>query len=336
MQQEGRVDAGVAEGQRLAVDAHHVLHHRHDDVLGHVHQLEQVDAGLDAHALAHRGEHLQRGVAGAGAEARCRAVDAAGAGFDGGDGVGDAHAQVVVAVEADLGFRVEHFTQGADARLDVFRQHVAGRVGDVHGLRAVGLHQLALLGDAGRVVEVGHHQEARGVHAQLAGEGDVLRRGVRLGAVGGHVHAARAAVIGRLQFLHGAQARNQQHRDLGLLHLRSDGADVFLVAVRGEAVLQRVAAQARAVGDLDVGHAGVVEGGGDLDHLLDADLLALGVHAVAQAHVVEDDLAAFQTVGLAHHATSGAGSWIFPARISSANISAVRVAAAVMMSRLPA
>ncbi|WP_434735408.1 hypothetical protein [Candidatus Accumulibacter necessarius] len=57
-------------------------------------------------------------------------------------------------------------------------------------------------------------------------------------------------------------------------------------------MLQRIAAQAGAVRDLDVGHAGLVQGGGDLDHLLDADLLALGVHAVAQAHVVQDDLAA--------------------------------------------
>jgi hypothetical protein len=43
-----------------------------------------------------------------------------------------------------------------------------------------------------------------------------------------------------------------------------------------------------------IGHARRVEGGGDLDHLIDADLFALGMHAVAQAHVVQDDLAAFE------------------------------------------
>ena len=100
-------------------------------------------------------------------------------------------------------------------------------------------------------------------------------------------------------------------------------------------MLQRIAAQAGAVGDLDVGHAGIVQRSGDLDHLFDRHLLALGVHAIAQAHVVDGDLAAFQ-IHFTHAATSIGLSWMAPARISSANISAVRVAAAVMMSRLPA
>jgi hypothetical protein len=123
---------------------------------------------------SHTAAKTSSGVLPAPAPARSGAVDAGGAGLDGGDGVGDAHAQVVVAVEADLGFGLEHGAQGADAGLHVVRQHVAGRVGHVHRVGAVALHQLALPGDAGRVVEVGHHQEAGGVHAQLAGKGDVL------------------------------------------------------------------------------------------------------------------------------------------------------------------
>jgi hypothetical protein len=106
-----------------------------------------------------------------------------------------------------------------------------------------------------------------------------------------------------------------------------------------------------------IGHAGRVQRGGDLDHLLDADLLALGMHAVAQAHVVQQDLAALEARVRARRRSSsscsvlpsGSGGScsasrsaatgfrvIVPARISSANISAVRQAAAVMMSRLPA
>jgi hypothetical protein len=189
---------------------------------------------------------------------------------------------------------LEHGAQGADAGLHVVRQHVAGAVGHIHRVGAVALHQLALAGDALGVVEVGHHQEAGGVHAQLAGKGDVLGRGVGLGAVGGHVHAAGAAVVGRLQLAHGAQAGDQQHRHLGLGHLRRHGRDVFLVAVGRKAVLQGIAAQAGAVGDLDIGHTRRVQGGGDLDHLVDADLFALGMHAVTQAHVVQDDFLAFE------------------------------------------
>ena len=61
----------------------------------------------------HRDEHLERRVARAGAEARGRAVDAARAGLDRGERVGDAHAEVVVTVEADLGLGPQ---PGADER----------------------------------------------------------------------------------------------------------------------------------------------------------------------------------------------------------------------------
>ena len=89
--------------------------------------------------------------------------------------------------------------------------------------------------------------------------------------------------------------------------------------------------------DLDLRHAGRVERGSDAHHLIDRYLLALGVHAVAQGHVVQQDLAAPE-IDLAHATASSATgcNLMVPARISSANISAVRVAAAVMMSRLPA
>ena len=40
-----------------------------------------------------------------------------------------------------------------------------------------------------------HHQEADGVHAQLAGEGDMLRGNIRLGAVGRHPHHPRPGLI---------------------------------------------------------------------------------------------------------------------------------------------
>ncbi|HEX4896512.1 MAG TPA: hypothetical protein VFV11_09310, partial [Solimonas sp.] len=44
----------------------------------------------------------------------------------------------------------------------------------------------------------------------------------------------------------------------------------------------------------------VIELRRDLDHLRGGDLLALGVHAVAQGHVVHQDLAALQVLELAH------------------------------------
>src|SRR3546814_3534457 len=68
-------------------------------------------------------------------------------------------------------------------------------------------------------------------------------------------------------------------------------------------------------------------------------VLFRSVHAVAQAHVMQFDLAATDFRFVGHQAASSIGMGvrvILPSRISWANISAVRAAAAVMMSRLPA
>jgi hypothetical protein len=95
-----------------------------------------------------------------------------------------------------------------------------------------------------------------------------------------------------------------------------------------EAVVDRRAAQPVAVGHLDQRHAGGIQCGGDRDHLLDRDLVLLGVHAIAQAVVVQHDAAAAQV----HEGLPGKA----PSAISCAISSPVRSAAAVMMSRLPA
>src|SRR3546814_20031335 len=87
--------------------------------------------------------------------------------------------------------------------------------------------------------------------------------------------------------------------------------------------------------DLDQRHAGVIEAGGNIHHLLDGDLVPHRVHAVAQAHVMQFDLAATDFRFVGHQAASSIGMGvrvILPSRISWANISAVRAAAAVILS----
>lgn len=91
------------------------------------------------------------------------------------------------------------------------------------------------------------------------------------------------------------------------------------------------AAQAVAVGHFNQGHTGSVQALGHGLHLLQRHEVALGVHAIAQRHVMQGDLL------LGHLNTPQTACKVsLPAKISSANISAVRAAAAVMMSRLPA
>ncbi|MPN52124.1 hypothetical protein SDC9_199778 [bioreactor metagenome] len=179
---------------------------------------------------------------------------------------------------------------------------------------------------------MGHHQEADGVHLQLARQRDVLLGDVGLGAVGGDTDGVHPEIARHLQVIDGADARQQQRRDLGLLHLGNHRAEIFLVGVRREAVIDRRAAEAVAVGDFDQRNAGGVETGGDADHLVEAHQVTLGMHAVAQRHVVQGDVL-FGHGGVLLQAACRERR---PASISSANISAVRAPAAVMMSRLPA
>ena len=99
-QQERRVDARVAERQRIAVEADRRVHDRHDEILGDVRDREHVDTRLDPHPVAHRDEHFHRRVARTGAEAGRGRIDPVRAGGNRRDRVRDAHREVVVAVEA--------------------------------------------------------------------------------------------------------------------------------------------------------------------------------------------------------------------------------------------
>ena len=72
----------MAPDQRVAVNADRLVHHRRDDVLGDVHQLEDVHARVHTHAVEHGVEHLERRVARAGAQACYRAVNAPGTRLD--------------------------------------------------------------------------------------------------------------------------------------------------------------------------------------------------------------------------------------------------------------
>ena len=68
VQQEGGLHPGKTQRQGFAVNAHHVIHHRHDNVFSHVHQFEQVNTRDDTHAVTHGSEHFQRGIARPGTE----------------------------------------------------------------------------------------------------------------------------------------------------------------------------------------------------------------------------------------------------------------------------
>jgi hypothetical protein len=172
---------------------------------------------------------------------------------------------------------------------------------------------------------VGHHEEPGGLHAQVAGGGEVLRRDVRLGAVGGHAHHARTRVAGPLEVLDRADPGHEEHRDRRLLRLLAGGRDELHLVGAGEAVVERAAAQAVAVGHLDHLDARPVERAHRVAHLRLGELVGHRVAAVAQGGV--DDADVVRQLRAAHANAPC---------LASAICSPTWAAAAVMMSRLPA
>ncbi|MNT44197.1 hypothetical protein D3C72_1807140 [compost metagenome] len=142
----------------------------------------------------------------------------------------------------------------------------------------------------------------------------------------GDANHARARVEGRLEVVRGADARQQQRRDPGVLDHIGHRRDPFEIAMRAEAVVEARTLQAIAVRDLDAVDPGAVQRAGDVLNVLDRVLVANGMAAIAQGHVGDMDFLA----GGAHARA--------PSTLSSdcAMRSAVASAAEVMMSRLPA
>src|SRR5690554_5262257 len=82
-EEEARVDAGITEDKRVAIDADLMRHHGIDEIFSNIAHLEEVDSMLDAHSIEDGDEHFHRRVAGSSAHPRTRGVRAVRALFDG-------------------------------------------------------------------------------------------------------------------------------------------------------------------------------------------------------------------------------------------------------------
>jgi hypothetical protein len=225
-----------------------------------------------------------------------------------------------VAVEAHLDTG-QRRADGVDPGRSLGRGEGAGGVGDVHDLGAGVGHDPGLIGQPLGAVLVGHHEEADRGHAELPGQGEVLGGDVGLGAMRGDPHERRPEVAGPAQVALGPDARQQQDGHAACREHFDGGSDEGLLVDQRPAVVERRAAQPVAVADLDVGDPGFVQRGGHRLDVVDRELVRLGVAAVSQGRVDDHDTR--------HQPTPS--RWLL--RASS---SPTRVAAAVMMSRLPA
>ncbi len=115
--------------------------------------------------------------------------------------------------------------------------------------------------------------------------------------MGGDTDGAHPTVLGHVQMVDRADAGDEQRRDARLFHVRHHGLQVFIILVGWKTVVDRRTAETIAMGHFDERHTGGVERAGDIDHLLERNLVTLGMHAVAQAHVVQRDLSAFEIHG---------------------------------------
>src|SRR5690554_3535316 len=264
--QEAGVHAGIAQGQGFTVHTHRAVLQRAHDVVSGVHQGVQVGAMFPTLLVEGGNAHFQRGVTGTGTLPCQRGIDTVTAFFHGNHGVSDTEGQVVVSV-------------------DIVHVHRAAGVHHVDTGSTVAFHQLGLLGQTLRSLHVAHHQEAHGVHAQLASVLDVLFGHIRLGAVGGYPDNACTSLVGVIQVMNSTNAGQQQGCDLGMLDHFCHGFDPLQVGVGAKAVVKAGALQAVAVGHFDGIHLGLVECTGNVLHVLDAVLVAYGVAAVPQSHV---------------------------------------------------
>ena len=242
-------------------------------------------------------------------------------------------AEVLVAVEADLGVVAEFGNQRRHPVAHAFEDQRSGGVDDVDALATGVGHDAGLGGQLLGRNRVRHHQEPDGFQSQLPGQAEVLDGHVGLGAVGGDPADRPAVVLRFLDVLLGAHAGQHQEGDLGLFGRLGGQLDQFLLGSLGEPVVEARAAQPVTVGDLDDRHARGVQGGHDGTHLFLGELVAFVVGAVPQRRVGQPDVPdrVEEDVG-AHACTPPAVADKDSFAISSPTL----VAAAVMMSRLPA
>ena len=164
---------------------------------------------------------------------------------------------------------------------------------------------------------MGHHQEADRIKTEFAPQADMLFGDVGLGAMRGHMDAPCPAIGGHPQFIQCADARDVKDRNCRILHDLGNCRNILAICMQAAPVVERRSPQPVTMSDLDQGHSGIVESRSDVDHLVQGDLMAHRMHAIAQAHVMQLQFAASDLIIQRHYAfsiTGSSSSW--PSRMS--------------------
>lgn len=126
------------------------------------------------------------------------------------DRIGDAERKVVVGMDTALGFGLQHAVIGLQPRGIFVHVHRTATVGDIDALGAIAFHQQRLARQGFRAGHMAHHQEARNVHAQVAGGLNMLFRNIRLGLGLETIRRIEKAAVGHAHIF-------EQDAEIGLI-----------------------------------------------------------------------------------------------------------------------
>ena len=290
MAQEGRIDPGIAERQRFAINPHRPVLQRADEIFGGVHQRHDIAAMVPALAVDRGDEDLQGRIAGTGAHAGERGIDADGAFLRRDDRIGDAEREIVMGVHAALGFGAQHAIIGAQPVTHAIHVERAARIGHIDALGTIAFHFRGLGGERFGVDHVAHHQEAGDIHAEIAGETDMLFGDIGFGAMGGDAHRADAQAMRPAQFIDGAEPGQDEGGEHRAGQHLGDGFEPFPIGMGAKAIVEAGARQAVAMRDFDGIDPGGIERCGDGADMIEAIHVADGVHAIAQRDILNVEL----------------------------------------------
>ena len=283
--EEAGIHPGIPHDQRVAVQDAFSGHRRAHHLLGGISDIEEIDPGLDPNLVEHPHQRLHWGVTRPRPEPADTAVNLLSPGPHRFHRVRHTQPEILVRMKPHLGVITELGDQRRHPIGNPVENQRPGGVDHVHALAARIGHDPGLSRQFFRRHCVRHHQKPDRLQPQPAGETEMLRRHIRLGAMG-RDPTDRPPVIARLNdVIGGAQPRQHQKRDPGIADRRCGEPNQFLLRGLGKPVIERRAPQTIPVRHLDHRHPRGIEGAHNRHHLIGTELVTLVMAAVAQRGV---------------------------------------------------
>src|SRR5471030_372697 len=237
-------------------------------------------------AIGGRHEHLQRRIAGSSTHSRQAGIDSYGTGLSGNNGVCNAKRKVVMCMYAPLSSRQQNSVVGFQALAVTVHVKRTAAICYIDAMHAVILHKFGLLCQRPRLRHMAHHQKTRDVHAQFAGEADMLLGDIRFSAMGGDAYRGATKVKSAVQILHGTYTGQEKRSQPRCLHLLVGRFYPIPCGIGCESVIKGGSTNSVAMGNFNCVDSRIIESLGDASYVIDAILMTDGMHTVAEGDVL--------------------------------------------------